>query len=852
MARKDTPIFASTGNEKEKFDVRLSYKIVDLFSKNLYSSPSKAIEELVANSFDAGAKNVQVITPADWHSQNATVVIIDDGTGMNSEGLKQHWLIGTSNKRKLSEVPEGRQQIGKFGIGKLATYVLSERFSHVTKKDGKFYAASMDYTLIDKRMDEEVEPKQPIKISLRELNEKDAKQAIEQWESVIQLPLFGKGALPSWTVAIMSSLKEKVHEIKPGILEWILRTALPLRPDFSIIYNQKKLVPSKQDKGIIKKIILGKDIEHLSRPAPQDIVLSTEAKLPNESEFKYGLEVPGLGRVTGYAELYKDLLTGNKSEEIGRSHGFFVYVFGRLVNVTDGHFGIFPNELRHGTFGRIRVVIHINSLDSVLRSNREQVGDGPTFEAAKNVLRGIFNVLNSSLEKFDKGEAPGAQLSRRFADSPGSLSRQPILELARQVTDGKVTSRFILVPSLKNDKEKEAFLLALEKRTLDPTTFITGLSLDYDGSPEQSIAQLDVETGLLRVNAWHPFVATFYDEFVAKGSRLPLELMTMAEILAEAHLYKIGVKTDQVIEFLERRDQLLRNLANESGRESAHSVAIALKESRNNPNELEKQACAAFRSLGFEVTPMGGKGKPDGVGTAVLPAGAGGLVKQYKVSIETKSKEKDEGKVSARTVDTAGVVRNRDQNTCQHAIVIGRDFPATEASALLVQIEDDRKKTIAMDKNNPKTLTLITIDDLAELVRLRPIKQVGLHKIRELFTCKTPQETRAWIEAIQKTVVTKPPYKKIVETIHELHKLFTKEPVKYSALRVSLAAQTPSIRYETDEELADLCKAMAQMAPNALFANSQTVELDQSPANVISAIEAATKELQQDTKLEKK
>jgi hypothetical protein len=37
--------------------------------------------------------------------------------------------------------------------------------------------------------------------------------------------------------------------------------------------------------------------------------------------------------------------------------------------VVDGHFGISPDELRHGTFGRFRCVVHIDSLDEELRSN---------------------------------------------------------------------------------------------------------------------------------------------------------------------------------------------------------------------------------------------------------------------------------------------------------------------------------------------------------------------------------------------------------------------------------------------------------------------------------------------------
>jgi hypothetical protein len=41
---------------------------------------------------------------------------------------------------------------------------------------------------------------------------------------------------------------------------------------------------------------------------------------------------------------------------------------------------------------------------------------------------------------------------------------------------------------------------------------------------------------------------------------------------------------------------------------------------------------------------------------------------------------------------------------------------------------------------------------------------------------------------------------------------------------------------------------MAQMAPGAMHAGSDTVELDQSAANVIAAIDAATKEYHDEQK----
>jgi len=62
-------------------------------------------------------------------------------------------------------------------------------------------------------------------------------------------------------------------------------------------------------------------------------------------------------------------------------------------------FGIPADELRHGTFGRIRIVIHMDGLDEYLQSDRERVREGPVLIAAQNVLRAIFNKIRPALEK---------------------------------------------------------------------------------------------------------------------------------------------------------------------------------------------------------------------------------------------------------------------------------------------------------------------------------------------------------------------------------------------------------------------------------------------------------------------
>ena len=783
------PNFVSTGTKTGNIDVHLSYKIVELFSEGLYASSNKAIEELVSNSFDAGANRVHVLFSSNLHSQDATIVVIDDGDGMDHEGFQQHWLIGISNKRKLSELPKGRKQIGKFGIGKLSTYVLANRLTHISKNNSKYYSVSMDYRMIDRRVNDGVEPKKPIRIDSLELTTEQAKHATRQWAETVefksaQMPLFGEGSPESWTVSIMSDLKPKVKEIKSGRLEWVLRTALPLRPDFAIWLKGKKLESSKEGKGLLKKWIIGKDLVDLPTPAPQDFTISENRNLHENDVHRYGLYVQSLGRVTGYVEAYEELLSGGKSDDIDRSYGFFVYVYERLVNVDDGHFGISPNVLKHGIFGRFRLVIHMDGLDEGLRSNRETVAEGTLRSTAQNTLQAIFNAVRPTIETHLRDETPGARLSRKLAAGPASLSRNPIVELARDVLDGHKKARYLLVPEYTSDIEKEEFLTSLDQRAHEGDQFATDVVVNFKGLQHDGIVKFDTALGILQLNGLHPFIATFYDEFTGKGQGHPLELFAMAEVLAEAYLHSIGVPQETIDEFLSMRDQFLRRLVDPIDRQSSLSVANALLDARTDPKRLEKCVCDAFRSLGFDVTDLGKSGQPDGLATADLPPDENNNPCNYKIILEAKATLKPDGRVSSGNSGLDAVVRHLEDHDCDHAIVVGPAFQTAKGNESALAKFIRRYESMQANNEKKSTITLITVDDLAKLVRLRPIKQIGLRNIRELFIrCGLPEQSHKWVESISRKSVKKPPYRTIVETIKRLQGKFKREPVTYSALR---------------------------------------------------------------------
>lgn len=382
----------------------------------------------------------------------------------------------------------------------------------------------------------------------------------------------------------------------------------------------------------------------------------------------------------------------------------------------------------------------------------------------------------------------------------------------------------------------------LEERASAADDFVTGLVFSFDATASDGLARFNTATGELVINLLHPFVAAFHDEFANKNTRQPLESFSMAEVLLEAHLHSVGIKPPEIEDLLMLRDELLRTLANQSGRVSALAVANNLSAARNNPGGLEEKLGDALRSLGFEVVLIGGKKKPDGVATAHLSADSAGARRSYAISLEAKSKRKDEGKVTAKTIGISTIARQRDNHKCEHALVVGRAFPTSqEGNVLAEEIATDRANTKSLGK--PRTITLITIDDLARLVRLRPIKQIGLLRLRQMLVeCSTPEETHAWIDAVAKSKPKKPPYREIIHTIHELQKQYAQAPVEYAGLRIALGTGAKPIKYETNQELADLCKGMAQMAPGALSATERVVELDQSPENVLLAIESATKD----------
>jgi len=98
--------------------------------ERMYAESIEFVRELVNNAYDADASLVEVIVEED------TIEIRDNGIGMDIEGLKQYFSIGSQEKLYVPKSPMyNRDRIGQFGIGKFASLSACKRFEVITKKD---------------------------------------------------------------------------------------------------------------------------------------------------------------------------------------------------------------------------------------------------------------------------------------------------------------------------------------------------------------------------------------------------------------------------------------------------------------------------------------------------------------------------------------------------------------------------------------------------------------------------------------------------------------------------------------------------------------------------------------------
>ncbi|MGD9737766.1 MAG: ATP-binding protein [Bauldia sp.] len=395
------------GRPVDQVEVKIGPQFLNLFSEHLYSSPNKAFEELVSNSWDAGARRVFISVPDNLQDDEAAIWVLDDGESMDVEGFRALWSVATSSKRAV-EGADARRPIGKFGVGKLATYLLAHELTYVCKAaDGIVRLVTMDYRRIDDDPKKGALHIDPIPLSVRELTSSElvtllqhtpnGERALELINAGVPGPAldpdfddeFG-GKEPdaprqtgTWTLVVMSSLKAPGRKLSVGWVKRLLRAALPLGDTISIYFNDIPLSSAKSNIDVVNEWIIGQGLTLGTLSLPDGEIISVEE---HSSPYPH-LLIEGIGPVTGRFRLYSDRITGGKSENIEVSNGFFVNIRGRVIKPEDPYFGL--DNLSHSVWARFRATVRADGLDAKLSVNRESISDGretPTSSCATSPI----------------------------------------------------------------------------------------------------------------------------------------------------------------------------------------------------------------------------------------------------------------------------------------------------------------------------------------------------------------------------------------------------------------------------------------------------------------------------------
>lgn len=842
LAPSSNTDIATAGKAVAEVDVQIGPRFLNLFSEHLYSSPNKAFEELIANSWDAGAETVYISVPDDLDNLDAAIWVLDDGQSMDVAGLQQLWSVATSKKRE-TPTANGRRQIGKFGVGKLATYLLANELTYVCKAaDGVVRAVTMDYRRIDGTHTADALHIEKLPLEVRELDPSQlqsvlntltkgdkAADLIEQsvpkqklppdYENEYVAPDTAPGIEKgTWTLAILTSLKPMGRKLQDGWIKFILRSALPLGNSIQVTYNGESLSSSKLKIIVAREWVIGPDLgfDELSMPDGKTI------KFAKHSSPYPHIVVEGLGPVSGRARLFEERISGGKSDEVATSNGFMVNVRGRVIKPEDPYFGI--DNLSHSVWARFRATVRFDGLDEQLAVNRETVLEGEEVRIARAFLLKLFNEARRFYESQQAAGWPDA--GDVLVEKWGRVPFEPLQRIVNSTSIG-MRPEFVHVPAgmdLVEAKEK------WEKETKDkPAEFIKDVRVE-SGSAEERLVAYDLSTRNVIVNANHPFAKEH------AGTQEELHLLrdtALVELLTNAYMADIGIPEDQVAQVLAYRDRVYRLVA-QVRRRSAPQIAQMLIGATDHVKGFERIVGDALDHIGFDVVRMGEPGKPEGVATARVTPTKGDQMVAYSFTYDAKSTGK--GKVKTSNIGFAGLARHRKDFSATYTLVVAPDY---ETGALEKEAADNK-------------VTPIRAADLAKIVMLTvSYGPLNLMDLRPLFDLYDPAHVTAWVDSLVADAVKPKQSVPLDVLIKALELLDDENPDRPDMLSCgSIAEKCRAIlkdkSFPDRGAVARVIQGLAMSIPNVIAINGFDVILNAKPSSIKAALSAQLNKVAKD------
>ena len=701
-------------NEVDRVSLDVDYQIIEHFSRHLYDSPNKAVEELVANGFDAFAREVLVFTPGRYTA--GRLLVWDDGDSMNVEGLKELWWIARSPKTgERVEKRKGKERkiIGKFGIGKLASYAVGGVISHVCRHQGEFYVVSIDYATV--RGSKRVQA--PI-VSL------PGDRAVELVKSLFsELPPSADCMLQkdSWTLAVVEKLKDQ--NLPTGRLMWVLGNGMPLRPDFAITVDEK-VVRSRLEKQAAINWDFGSEqvvdaINNRWRDAEKDGSVSSLVEFGRRTGLDPGdssrdvpfVRFPRLGQVWGHVRLFDETLLKFRTKEHGRSHGFFVIVRGRLVNPDDEKLFILDPSFQ--SFYRSQFILYVDDLDAALLADRQRLRwDEPVQQELKTLQEALSRIARTTVEERDKRQ-DDEQSTRSMLPTGSRIHyREPINAL-------------LLRAPVEEVADFNPAAVTVERKDL---------------GEDDPISTVAFKENAFHVNTLHPYYSAIRkrtgESKAAREFLRTFDLFAIAERLLEGHLFNVGMSEDEIAEIVAWREGLFRRLA-ASYEDTPELIGEMFRTSYTGGRGFEKALCAVLEDMGFSARHDGGSGKKDAIVVATVGP------ESYSFTVEAKGSG---GDVDNAAADVGAAANHRDLAEAEHALIIARKFAGFAA-------KPDRDPALLRECRSTRRVSIMELESLEKIHASVSRFSYPLPLLKDVFmTLESPRDKLARIDGLVKPV----------------------------------------------------------------------------------------------------
>jgi len=725
---------SSNYDKVDNVNIKISMDIIEHFSKNLYRTSNKALEELVTNGYDAIANNVYIYLPGEYVTDK--VMVWDDGNSMDITGLKSLWHIAASPKASTERVVrtrggDRRQVIGKFGIGKLASYTLGSEISHLCKKDNKYHLISINYDdlqndLPSEKKSDEKEKSEGYQQSIFELKEHEALAFLKNvFNENIEFneEMFDK---ESWTCAIIDKLKPNL-KLSRGTIRNVLARSMPLKPDFNVYFENIKL----ESKLLVENSLLNiefSDPEFKKRILSSWKVYAEKNLVEDEiifSEDNSEITFPNLGLTRGSIRVSHISLLGGTNEKIDRLYGFFVYVKDRLINPEDDR--MYLKDPSFSTFYRSQFIMHCDGLDNVLLADRERISNGDVLEEFKILQKTCYQYAASIWNAQTKLVEEARSFKTRLPVHRKELFADPISYLWS-----------------KEMRQREDYSGKLDFDLEDPNVELRDLGTT------DNISKFDFEGNkpTLVVNDEHPFFRKLKgicrNNKVGKQMLQEFENTIAMESMFGGYLSYLEIDSASIDTILHWRDSMYRQLAIGDNNSIEGAVEEMKRLSFSGDRGFEEAVSNVLNLIGFKSKVMGFAGNPDILAEAYLGKDT------YRLTFETKGSGKG---ISNAVACVAAAPSHAKKVEAEHAVIIARkfngfekkDYPAileecgtiNRAEQELVNSPDIHKGNIAKfikEKSEHPTVSIMTVDNLAALAYAVYQYRYDLNSLKSIFT----------------------------------------------------------------------------------------------------------------------